>query len=70
VKIVATKKESGEAVRYQIKIVPNERPNDDGRWIDIPIVPPRTTRWTDLEEHMKAYVPAGHHVVAVQSVTR
>lgn len=56
-------------VRYQIKIVPDPSPNDDGKWIDVPRAPPRTRSWTATAEAYAEFVPQGHHIVAVQTVT-
>lgn len=50
----------------RIKLVPNETPNADGEWLDIPIDLPARTRWRFYEEAVKAFVPEGFHVVAVE----
>jgi hypothetical protein len=50
----------------RIKIVPNATPDADGEWIDIPVDFPCRTRWTTMESLVVPFVPADHHVVAVE----
>ncbi len=50
----------------RIKIVPDATPNADGEWINIAVDLPSRTRWKFMEERVKAFVPEGHHVVAVE----
>lgn len=52
----------------RVKIVPDAEPNADGRWIDLPdhAPPANFVRQWDL---LKPYLPAGHHVVQVESDT-
>ena len=50
----------------RIKIVPNATPDADGEWIDIPVDLPCRTRWTTMEALVTPYIPADHHIVAVE----
>ena len=50
----------------RIKIVPNATPDADGEWIDIPVDLPCRTRWTTMESLVTPFIPAGHHIVAVE----
>ena len=54
----------------RIKIVPNATPDADGEWIDIPVDLPDRTRWIAMESRVRRYIPAGHHVVAVERGVR
>lgn len=55
------------SIRYQIKIVPDAQPNDDGVWIDVPTK--AEGKWRDYERQYAAHIPAEHHMVAVQTLT-
>ena len=50
----------------RIKIVPNATPDADGEWIDIPVDLPCRTRWKTMEHLVAPYIPAEHHVVALE----
>jgi hypothetical protein len=55
----------------EIKIVPNAEPNAEGEWIETTIarMPGGPSRWTDLEQLVRPFVPEGFHVVAVDTRT-
>jgi len=50
----------------RIKVVPDAEPNNEGRWIEVPIDLSIYRRWRHMEVVVKQYVPAKHHVVAVE----
>lgn len=51
----------------KLKIVRDDEPNEDGRWIEIDFIEtPKPYRWTELCRAVAPFVPAGHHVVAVK----
>lgn len=47
------------------KVVPDDRPNDDGRWITLDVSENRLRPRTDWD-YLSSISPAGHHVVAVR----
>lgn len=55
-------------MRYQIKIVPDNQPNAEGEWIEVPVAPPHGTRFRDYEDLYRAQIPVGFHIVAIQKV--
>lgn len=62
------------AVRFRVKIVPDESPNAQGEWIviDVPMSPISEALYKGLHQRERwdlydANVPTGHHVVAVDS---
>jgi hypothetical protein len=54
-------------MRFRIKLVPDARPNADGRWIDVikdreaPHIEP--FRWSDIETFFHSDTPKGEHIV-------
>jgi hypothetical protein len=55
-------------MRYQIKIVPDNRPNADGRWVDVPEGPPHGMKFAECENLYRAQIPEGSHMVAIQKI--
>lgn len=56
--------------QYQIKLVPDARPNADGEWVDVPEAPPPGAKWPEYETQYAPQIPPGYHMVAIQKVTR
>lgn len=51
---------------WRVKIVPDARPNDDGRWIVIADVEiPIEACWLDIALMLDDRIPAKHHMVAI-----
>ncbi len=48
----------------RIKIVPDTEPNAEGEWVEVPL--DLSGRWKGMEALVAPYIPAGHHVVAVE----
>jgi hypothetical protein len=52
----------------RIKIVPDDFPNADGEWRDLPApVLPEKDGWVATEAAVACYAPEGFHVVGVSS---
>lgn len=49
----------------RIKVVKNDSPNDEGEWIEVHGNPPQVRGWCEMAELLDRFVPAGHHIVAV-----
>ena len=56
-------------MKYQIKIVPDNRPNADGEWVDVPEGPPPGMKFAGYEGLYRAQIPEGFHMVAIQKVS-
>lgn len=48
----------------QIKIVPNDKPNDDGKWITVATRPVGTDSFARLVAFYKSSIPAGWEAVS------
>jgi hypothetical protein len=57
-------------MKYQIKIVPNNQPNADGKWVDVPESPPRGMKFAEYENLYAAQIPEGFHMVATQTISQ
>ena len=55
-------------MKYQIKLVPDNAPNDDGEWVDVPVRPPNGMKFAEYANLYAAQIPAGFHMVAIQKV--
>ena len=55
-------------MRYQIKLVPNHWPCDDGKWVDVPEAPPVGMKFAEYENLYHAQIPEGFHMVAFQRI--
>jgi uncharacterized protein YeaO (DUF488 family) len=55
-------------MRYQIKLVPDNRPNADGRWVDVPVVPPHGMKFAMYSDLYRKQIPEGFHMVAIQKI--
>lgn len=55
---------------WKIKIVRDESPNEDGRWIALPekANPVFGHGWIVQENSVKEYIPKGHHMVSLERV--
>jgi hypothetical protein len=57
----------------RIKVVPNNRPNDDGRWIetdrDLPKRFALSLCYDETVASLAGVLPADHHVVAIERST-
>jgi hypothetical protein len=49
----------------KIKVVRDDRPNEEGRWIEVPGVVPKIGDWARTEAELERFVPHGHHLVQV-----
>ena len=55
-------------MKYQIKIVPDNQPNADGVWVDVPEAPPHGMKFAAYSDRYRAQIPEGSHMVAIQKV--
>jgi hypothetical protein len=55
-------------MKYQIKIVPDDRPNADGKWVDVPTGPPHGMKFIEYEAFYAPQIPKGSHIVAIQKI--
>lgn len=51
----------------QIKIVPDEQPNDTGKWVPVPDDVSFNGRWDVVANQLARYIPTGWHLVAIDS---
>lgn len=56
----------GDPVIYRVKIVPNDNPNADGRWIEVCVDRIHTTRWNRAESRLYRHIPDDHHMVSYE----
>jgi uncharacterized protein YeaO (DUF488 family) len=57
-------------MKYQIKLVPDNQPNADGKWVDVPECPPRGMKFGEYETFYAAHIPEGLHLVAIQTISQ
>jgi len=55
-------------MRYQIKLIPDARPNADGKWVDVPEAPPVGMKFAEYDNLYRAQIPEGFHMVAIQRI--
>ena len=55
-------------MKFQIKLVPDNEPNADGKWVDVPAGPPHGMKFAEYENLYRAHIPAGFHIVAIQKI--
>ena len=55
-------------MRYQIKLVPNDQPNADGKWVDVSEYPPHGMKFAGYETLYAAEILEGFHMVAIQKI--
>lgn len=57
----------------KLKIVPNDLPDADGKWIDVPneiVVPGEEGWWMEMIKSYAQYVPDGYHIVQFENPGR
>ena len=57
------------SARYQIKLVPDNDLNADGKWVDVPAGPPHGTKFSAYSDLYREQIPEGFHMVAIQTLT-
>jgi hypothetical protein len=55
-------------MKYQIKLVPDDQPNADGKWVDVPASPPHGMKFAAYSGLYREQIPAGFHMVAIQKI--
>jgi hypothetical protein len=55
-------------MKYQIKLVPGNQPNADGKWVDVPVAPPVGMKFAEYENLYRAQILEGFHIVAFQKI--
>jgi hypothetical protein len=55
-------------MKIRIKVVPNDKPNDEGSWhtIDTSLNPMAERSWVQTSRALEHYISPGYHLVAVE----